>query len=99
MQVFEKRIIPLLQEYFFDDWSKINLVLGNNGMVKTEKLEKSLFPSMDDQLIGNFESRNWEVNIKLFKGNSEEDKINAINKIIGIEAKNNIKVVESAESA
>ena len=99
MKIFEKRIIPLLQEYFFDDWSKINLVLGNNAMIKTEKLDKSLFPNVDEQLMKNLESRNWEVNTKLFKEDSEQDQINEINKIIGIEAQNNIKVVESAESA
>ena len=82
-----------------DDWSKINLVLGNNEMIKTEKLDKSLFPNMDEQLMKNLESRNWEVNTKLFKEDSEQDQINEINKIIGIEAQNNIKVVESAESA
>ncbi|MFE8115680.1 McrB family protein [Brenneria goodwinii] len=27
---FQKKIIPLLQEYFFDDWSKIRLVLADN---------------------------------------------------------------------
>ncbi|GAB3896460.1 McrB family protein [Spirosoma agri] len=28
--VFRDRIIPLLQEYFFNDWAKIQLVLGDN---------------------------------------------------------------------
>ncbi len=28
---FRDRIIPLLQEYFFQDWAKIQLVLGDNG--------------------------------------------------------------------
>lgn len=28
--VFQNKIIPLLQEYFFDDWSKIRLVLADN---------------------------------------------------------------------
>lgn len=29
-QVFSTRIIPLLEEYFFDDWQKIRLVLADN---------------------------------------------------------------------
>ena len=33
--IFEKRIIPLLQEYFYEDYKKIQLVLGDNG--KTDK--------------------------------------------------------------
>ncbi|EJM18925.1 GTPase subunit of restriction endonuclease [Pseudomonas sp. GM18] len=28
--IFRTRIIPLLEEYFFDDWQKIRLVLGDN---------------------------------------------------------------------
>jgi 5-methylcytosine-specific restriction protein B len=28
--IFKNRIIPLLEEYFFDDWQKIRLVLGDN---------------------------------------------------------------------
>lgn len=33
---FRNRIFPLLQEYFFDDWAKIRVVLGNNAFI-TEK--------------------------------------------------------------
>jgi 5-methylcytosine-specific restriction protein B len=29
-QIFSKRIIPLLEEYFFEDWQKIRLVLADN---------------------------------------------------------------------
>ena len=34
VEVFQNRIIPLLQEYFFDDWSKIRIVLGKNAFVQ-----------------------------------------------------------------
>lgn len=30
---FKYRVFPLLQEYFFDDWRKIKIVLGNNNFV------------------------------------------------------------------
>lgn len=30
VRVFQNKILPLLQEYFFDDWSKIRLVLADN---------------------------------------------------------------------
>lgn len=30
-EIFEKSIIPLLQEYFYEDYEKIQLVLGDNG--------------------------------------------------------------------
>jgi 5-methylcytosine-specific restriction protein B len=32
--IFKNRVIPLLQEYFFDDWNKIRLVLGDNQKPK-----------------------------------------------------------------
>ena len=36
---FRNRMFPLLQEYFFDDWAKIRVVLGNNSFVRGKKVD------------------------------------------------------------
>lgn len=82
MTIFEKRIIPLLQEYFFDDWNKINLVLGENGMVHTINLDSSLFPSMNPSEIEHLKKRNWDVNNYLFQDAPLAIKVNALKQII-----------------
>ncbi|MDA3046883.1 AAA family ATPase [Campylobacter sp. VBCF_06 NA8] len=46
-QVFKNKIIPLLQEYFYDDYEKIRAVLNDNGMI-TQKLQKPKFSSNFD---------------------------------------------------
>ena len=61
--IFKQKIIPQLQEYFFDDWSKINMVLNNNGMLQTKPVEKSvLFPNVDTDEASYFEGqKTWEM--------------------------------------
>ena len=41
-EVFENKIFPLLQEYFFEDWKKIQLVLGKE-FVTEETFDQTLF--------------------------------------------------------
>ncbi|WP_441368285.1 McrB family protein [Acinetobacter lwoffii] len=83
MRAFEKKIIPLLQEYFFDDWEKINLVLNKNGMVNTEDVGEDLFPSMKPHEREHLAKRNWVVNTSLFKEDyDKEEQKEALMKIM-----------------
>ena len=46
---FRNKIFPLLQEYFFDDWSKIRSVLGGNSFV-VEKKTGGLFRETEQEV-------------------------------------------------
>lgn len=46
-KTFQNKIMPLLQEYFYDDYEKINLVLNNNGFIKRAEIPKDLFVGSD----------------------------------------------------
>ncbi|MRT38728.1 AAA domain-containing protein [Acinetobacter sp. RIT698] len=61
--IFKQKIIPQLQEYFFDDWAKINLVLNGNGMLQSKSIEKSaIFPNIDSEELDYFEDKKaWEL--------------------------------------
>jgi 5-methylcytosine-specific restriction endonuclease McrBC GTP-binding regulatory subunit McrB len=68
--IFKQKIIPQLQEYFFDDWSKINLVFFNNGMLIEDDTLKinNLFPSNFEQELGySNEKKIWKINNEAFK--------------------------------
>lgn len=43
-EIFKKKIIPLLQEYFYDDYARINAALNDNGFIRQERIPRDLFP-------------------------------------------------------
>ncbi len=55
--IFEKSVIPLLQEYFYEDYQKIQLVLGDNA-----KSDDSLKFIIDEKVVAK----------NIFKGNAED---------------------------
>ncbi|WP_416240573.1 McrB family protein [Acinetobacter sp. CFCC 10889] len=68
--IFKQKIIPQLQEYFFDDWAKINLVFFDNGMIVEDKDINiaGLFPSKFEQELGySNEKKIWKINDDTFK--------------------------------
>ena len=56
--VFAEQIIPLLQEYFYDDWNKIRLVLADNKPAQKPseaqfiQIQKEYTPALEKQLFG-----------------------------------------------
>lgn len=48
-KVFSDNIIPLLQEYFFNDFVKMTMVLGA-GFIESKPIEDQIFAEVDDSL-------------------------------------------------
>jgi 5-methylcytosine-specific restriction protein B len=46
--VFAQKIIPLLKEFFFNDYGKIGLILGNAFIEPVNRLDKGIFADFED---------------------------------------------------
>ncbi len=66
-EVFKLKIIPLLQEYFYDDYAKIDAVLNGNGMVESKSMSdlgvrlSEDFVDSEKRVYRITESRAWNV--------------------------------------
>lgn len=58
-EVFRKSLIPLLQEYFYEDYNKIQLVLGDNG--KSDEKTKFILNTKVDSSV--FNSGNFDFDL------------------------------------
>ena len=54
---FQKQVVPLLQEYFYDDWAKIDAVLGGNGFVRPVPCPEEL----KEEGLVDADARAWEL--------------------------------------
>jgi 5-methylcytosine-specific restriction protein B len=67
-EVFQRQILPLLQEYFFDDWERIRLVLNDHQ--KSDQLDQFVIPAIESEKWVNdgIESSKlgWRMNQKAF---------------------------------
>ena len=77
-EIFENKIIPLLQEYFYDDYEKIQLILGDNQ--KDNDSVRFIVKRNDvAKLFGNAEIDNpvfYEINRETFKRIEAYEKLN-----------------------
>lgn len=70
--VFQKKILPLLEEYFFEDWHKIRLVLGDNQkpeenqFVRAERQDLSALFGSDHELDSDTTKRRYSVQESAF---------------------------------
>ncbi len=79
--VFQNKIIPLLQEYFFGDYGKIGLVLGEGFFEQQPKNNERVFPKFFDYYGGEFEEK-VIYKLKNIEKLSDDEFVNAINVLL-----------------
>jgi 5-methylcytosine-specific restriction enzyme B len=77
--IFRQQIVPLLQEYFFDDWSRIQLVLNDHRKLDANRFltqpKNDLVALFGEQSLVSDRNERWAIN---------EDAFNRIEAYLGI---------------
>lgn len=74
-RIFQNAIIPLLQEYFYEDYYKIQIVLGDNAKKSEFKLvldesmdqDKIFIGNIENELNGDSPEKRYRINNEAFK--------------------------------
>ena len=76
VQVFRNSIIPLLQEYFYDDFEKIKSVLGDNNFISSKNISINLKGSNPKKYIYKIDEEALKVSEnyqKIYSSNKDEE--------------------------
>ena len=68
--IFKNKIIPLLQEYFYDDWEKIQMVLGDHPDQKVDDKDKFIIETKNkEEILFGFNHDDIEEELYTYKIN------------------------------
>lgn len=77
---FQNKIIPLLQEYFFGDYSKIGLVLGT-GFIEQQDSKEEIFAKFYDENASDYSERKTYI-LKNILDFSDQELVSAIDTLM-----------------
>lgn len=96
-EIFRNQVLPLLQEYFFEDWQRIAWVLNDHRKPPCDQFVRQL-PSQVEELFGSdvgtgLEEFSWQVNEEAFQ------RLESYLRILDIEIPASLQVVKREASS
>lgn len=69
--IFRQQILPLLQEYFFEDWERISWVLNDQEKPQLQRFVITAAVGVADlfgqETAGRLQDRRWRLNTRAFE--------------------------------